>query len=135
VAIHAPNDGACFFRRIACFNINVPTCQKTVFLFNNHGIEPLRAGEGLFRPAVFALLRSVYSTNRIKWHMQRMSFLSEDKPGDVDALPSSIVIRALCKPGSEIKVTLHGHLLRVGNTQFHFDEGGLDDAKDWMRDW
>jgi hypothetical protein len=99
------------------------------------GTEPLRLGEGLFRPAVFAMLRSVYSTNRVKWHVQRMSFLKEEQASSIDTLPSSILPRALFGPGDTIEVAILAKTLRVGSIQFSFFDGGIDDAKEWLRRW
>lgn len=99
------------------------------------GTDPLRAGVGLFRPAAFTLVRSVFSNNRVRWHIQSMALLAEKESIEIDTIPSSIIARALFGPSKKIPVTQHGRTLRIGTTQIDMPSGGLDDARAWLRDW
>ena len=99
------------------------------------GTEILREGAGLFRPALFALLRRRLASGALRWFLQRMSLLAEETTEMVDTIGSAIVPKALFSPAEELEVSFDGQIVRVGTSQIRVYGHTIESCREWLEAW
>lgn len=97
------------------------------------GVDILKSGHGgMFQPAVFSLIRRLYSSGRATWFLQRMLIVGDGIRCALDGFPSNVIDKALFKT-AERTVSLHGRTLSIEELGgVHVIGEGHQSATSWL---
>lgn len=97
------------------------------------GVEDLRSGQGsLFAPMHFILLRRLFPSGRVSWFLRRLTSVQHGTSFMVNAVPSSVVEKGMCKAAS-FKLTRDGSRLAAkGVCSLEVIANGFEAASEWL---